>query len=215
MKKPALFTRETIPFLEKAGRQRHPEWLERNRETYERVLQKPLAHLAQVLKTEIGPLAPDYHFPLKGIGRLKRGAARAARGGSLFKDWMTYQASRPRTSRFEHNPNLFFLINPEDSDDPVLVAGGLYLPSSKQVRLIREAIARDATPFEQLFRSASFSRHFKGGFSDERISSRIPRGYDAAHPKMDWIRLQAFFVWRPYGLKEFYAPDFAQKVAGD
>jgi uncharacterized protein (DUF2461 family) len=128
---------------------------------------------------------------------------------------MTYSASRPRTSRFEHNPNLFFLINSEDEKDPVLVAGGLYMPSSKQTRAIREAIANDTTAFDLLFKTKEFSRRFPGGFSIEKSSTRPPRGFDVNHPKMNWLKLQAFFVWRSYTKKEFSSKAFASIVAED
>ncbi len=210
------FSNKTIAFLKKASEQKNPNWLDRNRDEYERVLLVPLNHLAKTLACELNPIAPDYHFPKKGLGRIKRPANRVAeRGGGLFKSWMTYSASRPRTSRFEHNPNLFFFINSEDSKDPVLVAGGLYMPSSQQVRRIRESIANDASAFDQLFKTKTFSSRFPGGFSNERISQRTPRGFDPNHPRMEWLRLQAFFVWRAYTRKEFASREFPSLVAKD
>lgn len=73
----------------------------------------------------------------------------------------------------------------------------------------------DASAFDKLFADRAFARHFPGGFSDERKSSRPPRGFDPHHPKIEWLKLQAFFVWRPYKLKEFAAKDFASIVAKD
>lgn len=211
------FSTDSIKFLEKAGRQKSEKWLEKNRSDYERLILLPLQNLAQHLKSEIGPLAPDYHFPLKGIGRLKRSAASVAEhGGIRYKDWLSYSAARPRQSRFEHNPNIFFLINPEDSTgDTVLIAGGLYMPSSRQMRKLREAVAHDASEFEKLFKTKEFSQCFPGGFSDEKISSRFPAGFDRNHPRINWIRLQAFFVWKPYSKKEFSSADFPKMVARD
>jgi uncharacterized protein (TIGR02453 family) len=210
------FSKNTLPFIEKASRQKRPDWLVRNREDYENCLLEPLQGLARQLKATLTPLAPGYHFPQKGIGRLKRSANRALESGSLFKDWVSYSASRPAESRFERNPNLFFLLQPGDEDgDEILLAGGLYMPSSRQTRSIREAIANDATAFSRLFATQAFASRFKGGFSDERISSRVPRGFDPLHPKMDWIRLQAFFVWRSYTQREFTSSGFAKLIAGD
>lgn len=210
------FSKQSIAFLEKAGRQKKADWLERNQEEYEEVLLAPLQHLAQTVSQALMPLAPDYHFPKKGLGRLKRSAHRVLEsGGKWFKNWISYSAARPRTSRFEHNPNLFFLINSEDDEDPVLVAGGLYMPSSKQMRLIREAIAKDARPFDQLFKTAAFNKAFPGGFSLDKTSTRVPRGFDSDHPRMKWIKLQAFFVWRAYSKKEFSSKDFAALVTQD
>lgn len=199
----------------KASRQKRPDWLERNRDEYEELILDPLQNLAKSVKAELAPFASGYHFPVKGIGRLRRPAHRVGEGKGLFKNWLSYSASIPTGSRFDHNPNLFFLINPEDKKDSVLVAGGLYIPSSRQTRSIREAIARDATPFERLFADRAFARQFPGGFSDEHISSRVPRGFDPAHPKIDWIRLQAFFVWRSYTKKQFSSAEFPKLLVQD
>lgn len=73
---------------------------------------------------------------------LKCSADRAREYGSHLKDWISYSAARPRKSRFDHNPNLFFMIYPDHPDgESVLVAGGLYMPSSRQMRQLRETIA--------------------------------------------------------------------------
>lgn len=210
------FSRQTIPFIDKASRQKDPEWLDKHRDEYEKLLLHPLQHLAGHLKIKLGQLAPNYHFPQKGIGRLKRSANRVAEGGGLFKDWVTYSASRPRESRFDHNPNLFFLIQTDEPEgDNVLVAGGLYMPSSRQIRAIREAIAHDASPFDRLFASKAFAARFPGGFSDEKISTRNPKGFAADHPRMDWLKLQAFFVWHPYTMREFTSAEFPELITED
>ena len=210
------FSNKTIDFLKKAGRQKKETWLEKNREEYEQVLLAPMQHLAATLKKELSPIAQDYNFPQKGISRMKRSAMSVAeRGGGIFKNWVNYSASRPRTSLFEHNPNIFFLINSEDEKDPILLAGGLYMPSSRQMRALREVISIDASAFERLFATKEFKASFPDGFSDERKSTRVPRGYDANHPKIEWIKLQGFFVWKPYSRREFGSADFAKRVATD
>jgi uncharacterized protein (TIGR02453 family) len=210
------FSKNTIEFLKKASRQKSPIWLDKNRTDYEKHLQLPLQNLAQQLKTKLAAKASAYHFPQKGIGRIKRSTIKAREYGSLYKDYVSYNASRPSGSRFDHNPNLFFLIQTDDPDgDNVLVAGGLYMPSSRQVRAVRETIAQDASAFDRLFASKSFASRFPGGFSKEKSSSRAPRGFDPQHPRMDWLKLQAFFVWRSYTMKEFQSAEFPDLVAAD
>ncbi len=209
------FSSRTFGFLKEAGRQKHPTWLDRNRARYETALLHPLQALASQLKRELGAAAPGYNFPQKGLGRMRRSANWLEKGDGIYKNWVTYQAARPRSSRFESNPNLYFMIDMNDPVDTVLVAGGLYAPSSRQLRGIREAIATNAEPFEQLFADREFRRHFKGGFSHDRAATRPPRGYDPSHPKMDWLKLQAFFVWKPYTRKQLTSPGFAKILAAD
>lgn len=210
------FSRETLEFLLKAGRQKRNDWLDEHQDQYQQLLLAPLLRLAQHLQREVMPQATGYHFPSRGIGRIKRPANRVSeRGGSLFKNWMAYSASRPAESRFEKNPSLLFLLQPEDREDSVLVAGGLYQPSSRQLKAIRSAIAIDATPFTKLFQSKAFKARFPGGFSLERTSTRVPRGFDASHPKLEWIKLQGYYVWRSYPLSLFGTHDLFDELAQD
>ncbi len=203
------FTKQTVAWIQKASRQTSPTWLERNRAEVERNLLHPYIHLASELKSQVGPIAHGYHFPQKGIGRLKR-------PGGGYKGWLGYSASHPSPTRFENNPSLFFLIQADDDDgDNILVAGGLYMPSSRQTRALRLALARDTSAYEKLFRSPKFKARFGHGFCREKVSSRIPRGFDPSHPKIEWIKLQAFFVWRSYSMREYTRPDFPKLVSED
>jgi uncharacterized protein (TIGR02453 family) len=210
------FSKHTLDFIEKASRQKRPEWLDRNREAYEQHVRGPVQHLATQVKKLLAREASDYHFPQRGLARMKRSAYGMEKYGAVFRDYVNYSASRPSGSRFDHNPNLYFMIYPGDEDgDQVLVAGGFYMPSSRQLRAVREAIARDASAFERLFASKDFAARFPGGFSLERSAKRVPKGFDPNHPRMDWIRLQGYFVWRSYTKREFYSAEFPALVASD
>lgn len=210
------FTRNTLLFIKKAGRQKRTDWLDRNREEYVAEVVEPLQAIARSLKKELAGEAVGYHFPQKGIGRLKRTASSAAEYGGPFRDYITYQARRPNPSRFEHNPGFFLLVYPEDGEgDEVLFAGGLYMPSSSQLKAIRQAIATNAAPFEKLFKSQAFASRFPKGFSDERKSKRPPRGFDPNHPKIEWLKNQGYFVWRSYRKKEYVSPHFGEILVKD
>ena len=89
------------------------------------------------------------------------------------------------------------------------------MPSSRQLRSIRQAIAADATPFDRLFATRAFKASFAGGFSHEKKSSRPPRGFDPTHARLDWLKLQAYFVWKPYSMREFSSAEFPKLVQRD
>lgn len=210
------FSTQTIQFMEKASRQKKESWLEENHEAFLNCVRLPLQNLAAELSKKLKPLAPGYHFPLKGLGRIKRSTVRAKEYGSLYKNYVSFTATRPSKSRFDHNPSLFFMINAADKEgDEVLLAGGLYMPSSRQLKIIREKIAENSEPFEKLFRSKAFASSFPDGFSKERTAIRPPRGFDPNHLKISWLKLQGFFVWRSYKKKDYTSKDFPELVARD
>lgn len=215
MPSPALFSKDTLAFISKASKQKNPEWLDKNRDAFESLVRRPLQHLAATLAHELKSEAPGYHFPLKGLGRLKRSTVRAEEYGSFYKSAVAFTITRPAKYRFDHNPSLFFMIDSKDLEgDEMILAGGLYMPNSRQLRAIREKIAENPKPFEALFKTKAFATQFPHGFSDERISTRVPRGFDAGHTHLHWLKLQGFFVWKSFTKKEYCSANFAEKVVG-
>lgn len=132
------FTSRTLPFLIEAGQQIDPNWLEENHAAYEAHVRGPFIDLAERLKTALQPIVPDYHFPVKGIGRIKKTANHVVSGGPSCKDWLSISISKPSESRFERNPHLFFGILPNIPPyRGVVVAGGLFMPSGPQLKKVR------------------------------------------------------------------------------
>lgn len=122
------FSKKTLEFLKKAGRQKNPNWLEKHQKEYESVLRGPFVHLAERVKAALWRSAPGYHFPTKGLARIKRPDFKVARGQNQYKDWISMIATRPSLSRFESNPHLFFGLFPNE-ETTIILAGGLWQPT--------------------------------------------------------------------------------------
>lgn len=210
------FSSRTLPFLTEAGQQTNQNWLEENQAAYEAHVRGPFIDLAERLKTALQPIVPDYHFPVKGIGRIKKTANHIVSGGPCCKDWLSISISRPSESRFERNPHLFFGILPNIPPyRGVVVAGGLFMPSGPQLKKVRNAIAQDAQPFHALFADPAFKARFKSDFSREEVVSRPPRGFDPDHPDMEWLKLKRFLVVKQLSTTEFISPDLVPALVED
>lgn len=208
------FSNKTLEFLKKAGRQKKIDWLDKNAEEYEDVLRGPFIELAEKVKLALKPFASDYHFPSRGLARIKRPAFKVAGGQAQYKDWVSMIATRPSKSRFESNPHLFFGLFPNE-ESKILLAGGLWQPSSQQTRLIREAIHKDSSPFHELFNDREFKSRFKHGFSMDKMSERIPRGFSGDHEDLNWIKLKNFVVLKKFSIKEFSSSQFSDSIVKD
>ena len=208
------FSQKTLDFLVKAGRQKKPDWLEKNADDYENHVRAPFIELAQKIKSALQSSVPDYHFPSKGLARLKRPDFKVAGGQTQFKDWLSLIATRPSKSRFESNPHLFFGLFPNE-ESKILIAGGLWQPTSKQTRLIREAIHQDAELFHELFKDTLFRARFKKGFEMEHTASRVPRGFPVDHEDIAWIKLNRFVVLKEISIKDFSSPKLSESVIKD
>lgn len=210
------FSEESLQFLKLAGEQDEPTWLEKNDAKYQQLIRGPLLALGETLKDALAVESNGYHFPTKGIGRIKKPANKVGLDGAHFKDWVSYIATRPSLSRFEKNPLLFFGLLPNDPQwHGVVVAGGLYMASSTQTRRIRQAIADDSKPFKKLFADEAFKACFKSGFDPLMKGKACPRGFDSDHPDIEWIKLKTFFVSKKLTMKELNSPELAANVVRD
>ena len=157
MPTPPRFTKDSLPFLAAAGRQRDPEWLDRERAAFDRLLRLPFVHVARVIERDLENVAPRYHVPTKGIGRIKIPGYKVGRGDPMFRDTMSLRATIPSGERFEYNPHLTFNLWPnEPGFTGVFVAGGLYKPKSHQIKRVRQMIADEPKPYHDLFADPAF-----------------------------------------------------------
>ncbi len=211
------FSEDSLKFLKLAGKQKNSDWIVKNDSKYQNLIRLPLLNLADSIKKELSPKARNYHFPFKGIGRIKRPAHKIEPGGAHYKDWISYIATRPSMSRFEKNPVLFFGLLPNEVEwgGGVVVAGGLYMTSSVQMRRVRQAIADDAEPFKELFADKEFKKSFKDNFNKMTQAQKCPRGFDPNHSEMEWIKLKTFFVSKKLSMKELSSPQFNRNLARD
>lgn len=210
------FNKKTLPFLRQAGAQKDNDWLVEHAIDYEQNLRGPFVALVEQLKRELSESAFDYHFPIRNLAKINKMAHRVGEGEPVNKDWVSVSAARPPASRFEHYPHLFFgILQDQPGWNGIFVTGGLFMPSSAQLKKVRLALARDAKPFHALFADAKFNKRFPHGFSSRQTGVRTPLGFDPEHPDLKWLKLKNFLVEREVSVAEFTSAEFFDHVAAD
>ena len=210
------FNKNTLPFLCEAGSQTKNEWLDDHASEYDQHLRGPFVALVEILMEDLSSSAPDYHFPSRNLAKIKRMANRVAQGEPVNKDWVSVSASRPQISRFEHYPHLFFGILPDQPEwKGIFITGGLFMPTSAQMKKVRLGIASDAKPFHTLFADAKFKGRFPAGFSKRQTGVRTPLGFAADHPDIEWLKLKNFMAERQVAVAEFTSSAFFDNIAAD
>lgn len=91
----------------------------------------------------------------------------------------------------------------------VILAGGLFMATSGQLKRLRQAIASDAEPFHGLFADPAFASLFSKGFEQENLAARMPRGFDPSHADEQWLRLKTFLVVKRVPSDVFTSPELA------
>ncbi len=210
MKNPR-FSQKTLDFLALAQKQKNVEWLVKHQEEYQSHVVAPMKALAEQVSAVLELEFKNYKFKKRNIGNIKRPADRAKDKG-LFKDFLTFNADRDSGSRFEDLPSLYFMISPRAGE--IFSAGGLYMASHSQVKKIRQWI--DVKPDEliSLLKDKKFSQVFKD-LGDEHKLKTKPRDYAADHPRIEWLKLTGFYVYRPIPKKEIFSTHFADILIRD
>jgi uncharacterized protein (TIGR02453 family) len=204
------FNQASIDFLNKAARQKKTDWLDKNREEYQEVLVEPMRALMEAVAKNLRAEAPGYRFPTRNFARIKRSWESEENMGP-YRDWFHTSLSRDSESRYESLPNLYFHF----ADNDFHSAGGHYLPSADQTKHIRSWIAHDPSELEDLLEDKAFKKIFKEGLGTERMLKTKPRDYPVDHPKFDWLRLSAWYVWRNIPKKIVLSKNFADVLTED
>lgn len=204
------FTKKTLDFLASAGTQTSPDWLKANSSAHKELVIAPLAALAAHLVRGLAgsPDARGYKLPRRGFGRLRRPSHKVQPGHPAYRNWVQLQSARARTSIFDDNPRLYFYASPTS----IYAGGGVDEPSSRQIKRIRAWLADEPEALVSLLKSRAFKKQFPDGFDQERILKTLPRHYPPTHPRIQWLRLQAFWMQRSFTKKEFYSAEFADLV---
>jgi uncharacterized protein (TIGR02453 family) len=71
---------------------------------------------------------------------------------------------------------------------------GEYLPPPSRLRAIREQVVNDATGFAKVLKNRQLRQTY-GDLLDEDKLQRPPKGFDADHPHIEYLKLKSFFVW--------------------
>lgn len=199
-----------MDFLATAGRETSPDWLKKHKKEHDELVVQPLGALAQYLYENLRAVkeARGYKFPVRGFGRLRRPKHKVEPGDPAYRNWVHLQASRPSKSIFDDNPGLYFYLSGEE----VFAGGGLYDASSHQIRQLRGWLAEDPKELNNLFKSKRFKTLFPQGFEKKKSLKTYPRFYPQDHKRIDWLRLQAFYVTQRFTKKEFASAGFPDMV---
>jgi uncharacterized protein (TIGR02453 family) len=78
--------------------------------------------------------------------------------------------------------------------DGSFIAGGIHMPETPVLRLIRNNIASNWDEFKKIVNDKNLKREFEGSFYGESLK-RMPQGFPADHPAGDYLKLKEFTVF--------------------
>jgi uncharacterized protein (TIGR02453 family) len=188
---PSPFTRKTLGFLRALKRNNDREWFRGRKDDYERHVRGPMVELLAKLAVDFQQFAPELVAePRVSLYRIYRDTRFSADKSPL----KTHAAAHFPSRAFPkgQGAGLYMEIAPAG----VWIGGGIYMPSSADLRLIREHIAVHHRRLHRAVTAAPFRRAV-GELGGERLT-RVPRGYPTDHTAAHYLRYKQFLAGREY-----------------
>ena len=141
-------------------------------------------------------------------------------GGSMFRIYRDVRFSKDKRPYKEHGACQFRHMAGKDAHAPgyyvhlepgrVFFGGGVWLPPSPQLKMIRGAIAADPDGWGKVVKNKRFRETFGGVHGDGL--KRAPRDFDDDHPYIEDIKRKSFFAMREAESSLAGSVDFVKEV---
>jgi uncharacterized protein (TIGR02453 family) len=180
------FSPEALTFLRNLKRNNRREWFQPRKELFEAQLKVPMTQLVEAINAELLKFAPDHITdPKKAVYRIYRDT-RFSADKTPYKTHLA--AIFPHHSlRKQSSAGFYFHLTAER----VGIAAGSYMPGPDELRAVRTWLADN----QKSFRTAARRPEKLLGKLQGSSVTRMPKGFDAAHPAEDLIRMKQWLYW--------------------
>lgn len=199
-----MIQQETLSFLTELAQNNHKEWMDANRKRYETAKENVL-ELTEQLLTGLIEMGLDLMAltAKQCLFRINRDI-RFSANKSPYKN--NFGISISPNGRKAKEPGYYLHIEPGNS----FVGGGMWMPDREQLRKIRQEIDYSWDEFNKIIHQAQFEQTFQTIESPSLI--RPPKGYNADHPGIEFLKLKSFTVGRSLTDQEILDPHLAQNL---
>ena len=202
---PSPFTAKTLSFLRALKRNNDREWFRARKHEYEQHVRGPMLALLEQLGPDLRSFAPELVCdPKVSLYRIYRDT-RFSDDKSPLK---THVAAHFPLRGFPRGTGagLYFGIAPQW----VWIGGGIYMPSSTDLRAIRAHIADTHPQLHRLVLRPAFTR-LMGGVTGAQLT-RVPVGYAKDHPAAEYLRYKQFLASRERDAAFATSPRFYREL---
>jgi uncharacterized protein (TIGR02453 family) len=206
----SYFDTRTFRFLRELARHNERAWFHANKGRYEETVRDPFLRLIGDLAEPLAKVSPHFRADPRPVG------------GSLFRIQRDTRFANDKTpykthagARFFHErgrqveaPLFYLQVAPGDS----FVAAGLWRPGADALRKVRGFLLDNPAAWRRAVQTPAFRRRYEMG--GESLT-RVPRGYDPAHPLIEDLKRKDFVVWRALDEATVTGPRLRATVAAD
>ena len=207
-----MHLRDLTQFLKEIGENNNRPWFIMNKPRYD-ILREEFQAVVTELIGELGKFdkAVVGCNPKKAMFRVNRDI-RFSKDKSPYKTRFSagITPNDQRRPSAAGGPTYYFHI---EGNGKLLFGAGEYMPPPARLKAIRAQLVNDATGFAKVLKNKAMRQTF-GDLQPEEKLLRPPKGFDAEHPHIEYIKLKSFFVWTEVDLKlnapELLVPELAR-----
>jgi uncharacterized protein (TIGR02453 family) len=197
----------SVQFLKDLSKNNNKEWFDKNRKQYEQAKSDFEGLTAEILKRLGETDETIAHLqPKDCLFRINRDV-RFSKNKSPYKTNMGMSIARG--GKKVHFPGYYFHFEPGAS----FAAGGLWMPMAPELKKLRQEIDYNWDEFKKIIQSEKFKTVF-GDLekSGETSLTRPPKGYDAAHPGIEYLKLKSFIASASVSDADIVSENLARKI---
>jgi uncharacterized protein (TIGR02453 family) len=206
------FTKKTFDYFDLASKNRNNEnWFLKNKEMYDEFVREPFGILIQQLDLRFGDKLPKIDVNPKKITRPLKAANKRAPGAGIIKTESYVTLWEKQTSMFEWNPGIHIQFGHEK--DSNLIGTGLYMCSSRQLKLMRKNIDERFDEFHKIMNNKKFKKVFPELLGEKYV--RFPKEYDANSKSAQYLWHKQFYVGNNFTRKEVMDKNFFKRASDE
>lgn len=193
---------DTLQFLREVKENNNREWFAPQKHRYVAAREnigKWLTELIAMMKQSDDRILTN---PPRGVGRIYRDI-RFSPDKTPYRTYLGAMVFRAPEDR-----NCEFYIHFEPGN--IFAGGGIYMPDSAQLKLIRDDMAYSTKELEKIVKKPDFKKYF-GEVSGEKLQ-RAPKGFSPEHPAIEWLRFKQFLALRSFTDKQAFQKNFQEEV---
>ncbi len=206
------FSSKTFQYFDLAKKnEMNAKWFEKNKPLYEEHVKEPFSILIRQLDLRFGEKLPKLEMSPKKISRPMRPINKQEPGKGIIKTETHMTLCEKKVSLYEWNPGMHVQFGYKDDDN--LLGVGLYLISSRQLKLMRRAIDDNFSEFDKIVKDKKLKKYW-GGLAGETYV-RFPKEFDENARSAEYIKHKQFYLEHALTRKDVIAKDFFERVGDE
>jgi len=202
------FTKKTFEYFDLAAKNtKNENWFLKNKGLYEEHVKEPFSVLIQQLDLRLGDKLSKIEINPKKVSRPLYAANKRAPGKGIIKTQSHVTFMEKQTSMFEWNPGIYLQFGSDP--DANLLGVGLYMVSSRQLKLMRKNLDERFEEFHKIM-NKKFKKVFPELLGEKYV--RFPKEYDENSPAAQYLWHKQFYLGNHYTRKEVTDKNFFNRV---